>query len=159
MYQYKNAQELHSCENDANLMEGFLKATGEYKVLRIPNNTTKPQAQEAMTSFLPTDGTEVSEVLFYFSDYDKQDGSGMRYILYGTDVNKINSTSPNNTEPDDIIRKCSTKLYAKIVDACQSGVAYMKDVESVTDEPECIVAKGLEDCILISSSLKTQLSK
>lgn len=156
--QYKNAQELQSCGNDANLMEGFLKATGKYKVLRIPNNTTKHQAQEAITSFLPTDGTEVKEVLFYFSGHGKQDESDMHYVLYATDVNKINSTSLNNTELDDIIRKCSPKLYVKIVDACQSGVTYIKDIENTADGLEGIVSKGFENCIFISSSLKTQSS-
>ena len=155
---YKNVPDLLSCENDARLMEGLLKATGKYEVLRIANNATKHQVQEQITSFLPLDGTDIGEVLFYFSGHGKQDEQGMHYALYETDVSKVNSTSLNNTELDDIIRKCSPKLYVKIIDACQSGVSYIKGVEEIDEEPKNIVSKGFENCIFIYSSLKSQSS-
>lgn len=156
--QYQNLQALPSCENDAALIEGFLTATGKYKVLRIPNNATKYQIQEHIAGFLPTDGSEVSEVLFYFSGHGKQDDLGMHYALFGTEVDKINSTSLNNTEVDDLVRKCSPKLYVKIIDSCQSGVAYIKGVEEHDEESTGILAKGFENCIFMCSSLKTQPS-
>jgi len=155
---YKNALELPSCENDASLIEGLLKATGKYKVLRIANNATKHQVQEQITSFLSIDGTDINEVLFYFSGHGKQDEQGMHYILCNTDVSKINSTSFNNAELDDIIRRCSPKLYVKIIDACQSGVAYIKGVDEIIDEAKHIESKGFENCIFIYSSLKSQSS-
>ena len=96
--------------------------------------------------------------MFYFSGHGKQDEQGMHYALYDTDVARINSTSLNNTELDDIVRKCSPKLYVKIIDACQSGVAYIKGLEGIDDDPQYIEAKGFENCIFIYSSLKTQSS-
>ncbi len=63
---YKYASALPSCENDANLMEGLLTATGKYKVLRIANNAAKHQIQEEISSFLPIDSTDIGEVLFCF---------------------------------------------------------------------------------------------
>ena len=56
---YKYASALPSCENDANLMEGLLTATGKYKVLRIANNAAKHQIQEEISSFLPLDSTDI----------------------------------------------------------------------------------------------------
>lgn len=155
---YKCASELPSCENDAKLMEGLLTATGKYEVLRIANNATKHQVQEQISSFLPADGTDIGEVLFYFSGHGKQDEQGMHYALCDTDVRKINSTSLNNIELDDIVRKCSPKLYVKIIDACQSGVAYIKSIDEIDDETKHIEAKGFENCIFIYSSLKSQSS-
>lgn len=155
---YKCASELPSCENDAKLMEGLLTATGKYEVLRIANNATKHQVQEQINSFLPVDGTDIGEVLFYFSGHGKQDEHGMHYVLSDTDVSKINSTSLNNNELDDIIRKCSPKLYVKLIDACQSGVAYIKGIDEIDDEHKQIEAKGFENCIFIYSSLKSQPS-
>ena len=126
---YKYASALPSCENDANLMEGLLTATGKYKVLRIANNAAKHQIQEEISSFLPINSTDIGEILFYFSGHGKQDEQGMHYALCDTDVSKINSTSLNNSELDDIIRKCAPKLYVKIIDACQSVVAYIKGID------------------------------
>ena len=51
---YKNAVDLPSCKNDANLIEGLLTATGKYEVLRIKNNATKHQVIEAISSFSPS---------------------------------------------------------------------------------------------------------
>ena len=155
---YKYASALPSCENDANLMEGLLTATGKYEVLRIANNAAKHQIQEEISSFLPIDSTDIGEVLFYFSGHGKQDEQGMHYALCDTDVSKINSTSLNNSELDDIIRKCAPKLYVKIIDACQSGVAYIKGIDEIDGDFKCIEAKGFENCIFIYSSLKSQSS-
>lgn len=155
---YKNAQQLPACENDAKLMEGLLKATGKYKVLRIANNATKHEVQEQITSFLSVDSMEIGEVLFYFSGHGKQDDKDMHYALYETDVNKISTTSLNNVELDDIIRKCSPKLYVKIIDACESGVSYIKGIDEIDDEVKHIEVKGLENCIFMYSSLKSQES-
>lgn len=157
-YKYKYASVLPSCENDANLMEGLLTATGKYKVLRIANNAAKHQIQEEISSFFPIDSTDIGEVLFYFSGHGKQDEQGMHYALCDTDVSKINSTSLNNSELDDIIRKCAPKLYVKIIDACQSGVAYIKGIDEIDGDFKCIEAKGFENCIFIYSSLKSQSS-
>jgi len=96
--------------------------------------------------------------LFYFSGHGKQDEQGMHYALYETDVSKVNTTSLNNSELDDIVRKCSPKLYVKIIDACQSGVSYIKGVEEIDEEPKNIESKGFENCIFIYSSLKSQSS-
>lgn len=155
---YKNAQELPSCENDANLMEGFLKATGKYEVLRIPNDASKHEVQELISSFVPADETEVGEVLFYFSGHGSQDEKDMHYVLRDTDTEKISSTSFNNDELDNIIRKCSPKLYVKIIDACQSGVLYIKGPGDTIGEPERLATKGFGNCIFIYSSLRTQAS-
>ena len=155
---YKHAPELPSCENDAKLMEGLLSATGKYEVLRIANNAAKHNVQEQISTFLPADGREIGEILFYFSGHGKQDEQGMHYALYDTDVTKINSTSLNNAELDDIIRKCSPKLYVKIVDACQSGVSYIKGLDEADNDFKYTETKDFKNCIFICSSLKTQAS-
>lgn len=93
-------------------------------MLRIPNNATKYQIQERIADFLPTDESEVSEVLFYFSGHGKQDDLGMHYALFGTEVDKINSTSLNNTEVDDFVRECSPKLTVReYLRKCRDDVA------------------------------------
>ena len=155
---YKNAVDLPSCKNDANLIEGLLTATGKYEVLRIKNNATKHQVIEAISSFLPENSTNIGEILFYFSGHGMQDEIDMHYVLCDTDVSKINSTSFNNKELDDIVRKYAPKLYVKIIDACQSGVAYIKGIDEIVDEFNNITTKGFESCFFIYSSLKSQSS-
>lgn len=155
---YKNHPHLPSCEKDADIMEKLLLSTGKYNVLRIPSVSTKYDVQEQIRSFLPDDGSNISEVLFYFSGHGKQDDQDMHYALFETDIDKISSTSLNNNELDDIVRKCSPKLYVKIIDACQSGLTYIKGIESIYSEPEFASAKGFQNCFFMCSSLNSQSS-
>lgn len=155
---YKNHPQLQSCENDANMIEKLLLSTGKYNVLRIPNNSSKYEVQEQISSFLPDDVSDISEVLFYFSGHGKQDEQDMHYALFETDINKISSTSLNNNELDDIVRKCSPKLYVKIIDACQSGLTYIKGTEPLFSEPEFTSTKGFQNCFFMCSSLNSQPS-
>ena len=153
---YSAAQNLPSCQNDAELMESFLLATGKYSVLRLPNDVDKHKALELMDNAL-ADGDEYGEVLFYFSGHGVQD-SDMHYALRDTQVDTINSTALNNEEVDSVVRKASPKLFVKIIDACQSGLSYIKGLGETITEDMKIQTKDFENCIFLCSSRSTQSS-
>lgn len=153
---YSAAPELSSCQHDAELMESFLSATGKYSVLRLPNDVDKHKALELIGDAL-TDSDEIGEVLFYFSGHGIQD-SDMHYALHGTQIDAINSTALNNAEVDAVVRKASPKLFVKIIDACQSGLSYIKDFGVTIAEDMSLQTKELGNCIFLCSSKSTQSS-
>lgn len=153
---YSEVSGLPSCQYDAELMESFLLATGKYNVVRLPNNVDKHKALELIGNAL-ADGDEIGEVLFYFSGHGLQD-SDMHYALYGTRLDAINSTCLNNAELDAVVRKASPKLFVKIIDACQSGLSYIKDLGTVITEDMTLQTKELGNCIFLCSSKSTQSS-
>lgn len=154
--QYSTVTSLPACAYDAELMESFLLATGKYSVVRLPNNVDKHKALELMEISL-ADGDEIGDVLFYFSGHGLQDND-MHYALYGTCVDAINSTTLNNAEVDAVVRKASPKLFVKIIDACQSGLSYIKDLGVTISEDMVLQTKELGNCIFLCSSKSTQSS-
>jgi len=155
---YKHFQELGSCENDASMMEGFLNATEKYQVLRLSNDILKHDAIEKIEEFISGGSGEVGEILFYFSGHGKQDQE-MYYALSDTTLDKINTTSIKSSEIDELVRKVSPKFFVKIIDACQSGLQYIKGAEEIADgEILPSISKDMNNCIFMFSSKKTQSS-
>lgn len=157
--EYSCAENLPACANDARLMYDFLKATGKYKLLALPGDVNKHQAVEAIENFLPDAGSdeEIGEVLFYFSGHGYQDDE-MHFILSDTIREQINSTALNNSEIDDVVRRKQPQLFVKIIDACQSGLTYIKSIEGDFEEGLSRSAKTFQNCIFLSSSKKSQSS-
>lgn len=157
--EYNCAKDLPACANDAKLMTDFLRATGKYELLELPHNVTKHEAIEKIEAFLPSGETDegTGEVLFYFSGHGCQDDE-MHYILSDTKREQINSTALNNSEIDEVVRRAKPHLFVKIIDACQSGLAYIKGIDEEFLEGLSHSAKGFESCIFLSSSKKSQFS-
>lgn len=164
--EYTNASDLQACKNDADLMCELLSATEKYKILRIDENLRKTEILEKIDSFIEMPGTKskVGEIFFYFSGHGYQDETDMHYILKDTELKKINATALNNNELDDIIREKNPELFVKIIDACESGLSYIKSLSlgeyfekrKHIDEK---IDKTFENCIFMSSSKKNEYSE
>ncbi|MFK0689948.1 caspase family protein [Mesorhizobium sp. IMUNJ 23033] len=73
----------------------------------------------------------VDELFFYFSGHGHYDGSEFYYILSDYNSNKLRQTSLENSELDNLFRSLKPEKTIKIVDACNSGVGYIKDADNV----------------------------
>lgn len=160
--EYQNAADLPACKNDVAMITRILHATKKYEVLVLDEASSKQQILDQIeAAILPNDSeSDVGEFLFYFSGHGVQDDE-VHFILNNTVLDRINSTALNNSEIDELARKCSPKLYVKIVDACQSGFAYIKAPFSTSEElslAPLLLEKSLDNCIFMSSSKKEQLS-
>ena len=160
---YQNALDLPACKKDIEIMEQLLCATPKYDILCINDPIGKGEVIQRIENFLPKndDSTDIGEILFYFTGHGYQDTEA-HFVLYNTSLEKINTTSLNNNEVDAIARRYNPKLYVKIIDACQSGLSYIKSASMDDkleicprwDKPE----KGLENGIFMCSSKSNQSS-
>lgn len=163
--EYNHAPALSACKNDADNMHRLLQATEKYQILQLDQNLSKAQMLGKIEGFLKVEDEEkIGELLFYFSGHGHQDESGTHFILKDTELSRINATSLNNSEIDDLARNCNPELFVKIIDACHSGLTYIKSLDENDDAFEeknwldCRTEKAFENCIFMSSSKRNETS-
>jgi len=162
--EYDNAPDLPACANDANIMKEMFEATNKYNILTIPSKSNKEDLLNSIESFLPLPQDQrLDEVVFYFSGHGCQDDDDTHFVLKGTSIEKISGTSLNNSELDAIIRKRNPRLFVKIIDACESGLTYIKSQTKGSSFNNLFSKysgseKTLENCFFMCSSKCDQSS-
>ncbi len=126
---------LPACQNDAALVKAVLDHSGRFDViLPIVSDTFGSRVKDVIAAFIkehqPENG-QLDEVFFYFTGHGEVYDGEFYYLLSDFDKNKRNQTSLSNTELDTMLRSLSPALTVKIVDACHSGVAYVKGEETL----------------------------
>lgn len=132
-YEHENA--LPACGNDGKAVAHLLNATGRFdQVLLIDEDTTSSAVKGKIASFIQNHGGgSVEEFFFYFTGHGDFDGVDFQYILTDFNARKRKQTSLSNEELDGMVRSLAPKLYVKVVDACHSGVAYIKGPEELNE--------------------------
>ncbi|VAL40817.1 Uncharacterized protein containing caspase domain [Enterobacter kobei] len=135
---YNSQQNLSASKNDVKLIKSMLDLSDEYTdILYIDSDTNTRQVKGKLSEFIGKySGCDIDELFFYFSGHGLFDGSDFHYILSDFDSTKIKSTSLENSELDTMIKSLKPKLTVKIVDACNSGVSYIKDPAALTKHIE-----------------------
>jgi hypothetical protein len=127
---YKIAPQLPACTQDVSEMERLLLSTKKYgDICSISSNTNSGPLKETLRNFFARHqgSGPIQEALVYFS------GHGMYHndvllCCSDFDPNRPSSTSISNAELDDLLRSLRPEVAVKILDACQSGAPYIKDV-------------------------------
>lgn len=125
---YATQSQLPACRNDARAIEALLDATECYEaVLTLIDEETTATATEKLAQFVEANKSKsLDEVLFYFSGHGSYRDDAFRYILGDYDGSKPHQTSIDNSDLDALLRQLTSKLTVKLIDACQSGVPYIK---------------------------------
>ncbi|MGX7743295.1 caspase family protein [Rhodopseudomonas parapalustris] len=132
---YGGEKDLPACRRDGLAMARILKSAGRFDdVLHIDADTTAAVVKEKLADFAKLhQGKEIDEVLFYFTGHGEFFGDEFYYLLTDFQAKKRSQTSLENSELDGIVRALSPNLFVKIVDACQSGVSYIKSVDDISE--------------------------
>ncbi|MDH6306835.1 hypothetical protein M2459_002148 [Parabacteroides sp. PF5-5] len=158
--EYSNGiSNLPGCKNDVKAMEELLYSTSKYKdVLVMSENEKSLDIKEKVASLIKKyKGEDVEELFFYFSGHGDFSENEFYYILSDFDTERKTQTSLQNSELDNLIKSLSPQLVIKIVDACHSGVNYIKDISSVNKYIEK-TSQEYKSCYFLYSSLNTQYS-
>lgn len=156
---YTSQPQLSASKNDVKLVKSMLDLSGEYEdVLYIANDTYTRQVKGRLSEFIEKhNDKEIDELFFYFSGHGLFDGSDFHYILSDFDMLKIKSTSLENSELDIMMKSLKPKLTVKIVDACNSGVSYIKDPAALSKHIDDSKL-GFGKCYFMFSSEDAQFS-
>ncbi|MDN3699653.1 caspase family protein [Vibrio cortegadensis] len=152
--------DLPGCAADAVAVTSILKQDSKYAdVLELSTNTTSANVKAQLIEFINKHkGKEaIDEVVFYYSGHGDFTGNEFYFLLSDFDTNRRKQTSLENEELDNLLKALNAKVTVKIVDACHSGKAYIKDSDSF--DKYLNESKGkFEKCYFMFSSQLEQYS-
>ena len=153
------AKNLPACREDGAAIAHVLKTSGRFDdVLHIDADTIGTTVKQRLAEFAKAHkDKEIGEVFFYFTGHGEFVGDEFYYLLSDYQAKKRNQTSLENTELDGIVRALSPKLFVKIVDACHSGVSYIKTADDFRDYLKA-ADKKFEKIYFMFSSQSEQFS-
>lgn len=158
---YQNVQNLPGCVNDAHAIKQLLEMVDkcdDILYLTESTSTTSKSVKSKLTNFVQKyTSEEIEEVIFYFTGHGLFEESQFYYVLSDYEESKKCQTCLTNDELDNLLRSLSANLTIKIVDACQSGIRYVKDPDGFRKylhESE----KNFDKCYFYYSSQNNQSS-
>jgi hypothetical protein len=160
---YARQQNLPACANDAELVRVVLNSSNEYEdiLFLAGNNTNSDEVKHQLTQFVEKHKArdDLDEVFFFYSGHGQFVDDEFYYIFSDFDDSRRNRTSLKNSELDGYLRTLCPNLAVKIVDACNAGVQYVKDVGGLSEIIEKgSIEKGLKKVYFLFSSLFDQSS-
>ncbi|SQF98883.1 Uncharacterized protein containing caspase domain [Paucimonas lemoignei] len=128
---YDRLTALPACANDLAVMHQTLKATNKYHHIELIDNASAESAKEKLRSFFASYGNtpDIEEIFVYFSGHGAYQDDAL-FCCADFDAKRAATTSISNAELDELLRSASPKVAVKVIDACQSGAPYIKDVDS-----------------------------
>lgn len=152
---------LPACANDVAIMQRLLEASGQFAEIYVIDGSEKP-AHEVKDLIVPWiekyKGTELQEVFFYYTGHGQFHKDDFYFQLYDTNATKRKQSSLTNTELDTWLRTLGAELTVKVIDACQSGIAYIKDGNQTIEKYFSDTVGGFKKCIFMFSSTTQQSS-
>lgn len=128
--EYKNAPKLTACKNDLRLIKNVVEKSKKYNdILVLDDEIDKASdANEKIIQFVEKYKNEpsVDEILLYFSGHGNFVGNEFYYVWGDYEESKKRQTCLQNSTIDSYLKTINAKLTIKIVDACQSGIPYLK---------------------------------
>jgi Caspase domain len=124
-----DALPLPGCKNDGAAIAALLNEDQRFaETLLIDSETASSSVKQRLIDFVAKHKTsQVGDVFFYFTGHGDFCNNEFYYLLgdYRTEARK--QTSLENAELDSLVRSLNPAFFAKVVDACHSGVSYVKD--------------------------------
>lgn len=156
---FDNCDDLPGCENDVIAIHDVISKSNQFDEIklfknRIESNSLKPELAEY---FSDLKGKSIDEILFYFSGHGNFYNKEFYYVLSDFDENSRKQTSLQNSEIDNLIKSTKPRMVTKIIDACQSGVTYIKGENSI-EKYYHKTAENFDKCYFLHSSMTSQFS-
>lgn len=159
--EYKSQEDLKACYRDAEAIKELLISTGNYAetdILQIKGFEKASIAKEKIILFLKNyEDQNIQEVFFYYSGHGLYNEDEFYYIMSDYDVVRLRLTSIENSEIDNLLRNLKPELTIKVIDACNSGLSYLKSgrsLKEVLDKTKSI----FKSCYFLLSSQVDQAS-
>lgn len=148
---------LPACAADVKIVDTMLRLGGHFsEIITIPSSdaqTLKAKLAETVQRFQHDD---IQDLFFYFTGHGDYSGDSFNYLLRDYSKSRVAATSLSNSELDAMLKSLSPKLTIKVVDACYSGMPYIKDGSSFDDYIKS--TNSFSNCYFLFSSQSDQRS-
>lgn len=161
--QYDNENDLPGCKNDVDIIYQLIRKTGKFQeILYISQDTDSQNVKFTVSEFIRNckeKGTEVDEIFFYYTGHGLFNKDEFHFVLSDFDSQWLNKTTYKNSEIDDLLKSLNPDFTVKVIDACNSGVRYVKDVSN-TEAKEILNVSGrkFKNCYFMFSSQFDEVS-
>ena len=124
--------DLPGCKADGKAMSTILNSDSKFDdVLVLSNSTQSAEVKRQIIDFINVHKeNEINEDVFYYTGHGDFNGDEFYFLLSDYDSNKRKQTTLENTELDNLLKALKSNVTIKIVDACHSGKAYIKDSDA-----------------------------
>jgi hypothetical protein len=150
---------LPGCKKDADCINSILNKTGKFdEILFINEKLSSGKVKEKLTAFISEHKSKkIGELFFYYTGHGEFQNDEFYYLLSDYNQDKKNQTTLQNEEVDSLFRTLNPELVIKVIDACQSGKAYIKEAGAITKYFQKTIDR-FDRCYFLNSSLKDQSS-
>lgn len=158
---YDNCDDLDACKRDVEAMNELLLKAGSHSasnILKITGEGKANETKEKIITFLKSyKDQEILEVFFYFSGHGLYHEDELYYLMSDYKMSSTRQTTIENSEVDDWMRNLNPKIAIKVIDACYSGLNYIKNDQVIIKSLEK-GRKRFENVYFFSSSQVDQTS-
>jgi len=121
--------DLRACATDAAAIAALLQTESKFDhVLVVTKDTTSSAVKRQLTEFVAQHkGQAIDELFFYFTGHGDFVDDELYYLLSDYDPKRRRQTSLENNEVDSLLKSLAPSTAVKFIDACHSGVTYIKD--------------------------------
>jgi hypothetical protein len=157
---YSNQEHnLPACSNDHALMDAVLTHSGKFtEILKLSTDTCSSYVKSELARFIKSHkGKKCDEIFFYYTGHGEFYNEDFYFLFSDYEDSRRQQTALSNAELDAMLRSLSPKLAVKVIDACHSGVTYVKNAKSLEKTIEASKG-GYENCYFMFSSQKNESS-
>lgn len=158
--EYQNLKDLPACKTDISVMKQLLDLTGNYDDI-LPIESTEPSTviKDKIANWLETlKNKELDEFFFYYTGHGDFSSNEFYFLLHDYDEDKRNTTTITNSDLDVWIKSLQSFLTVKVIDACHSGISYIKGDSKVFKKYLDESGNNFKNCIFMFSSHAHQYS-
>ena len=132
---YRDAKmHLPACEKDVAVMQSLLRMGEKFdEIITIPSNDAQSLKSNIASSIQRFQNDDIDHLLFYFTGHGEFFDDDCNYLLRDFDESRLAQTSFSNSELDGMLKSLSPAILIKVVDACYSGMPYIKDGSDFSD--------------------------
>lgn len=158
--EYENCNYLPGCDKDVEAISELLNSSKEFSEVKVFSKNVLSDILKSELSKIFEEWKEqnVEEIFFYFSGHGSFINNEFYYILSDFDENQKRQTSLQNSEIDRMIKSIKPKMVTKVIDACQSGVSYIKANTDLAEKYYQKTAENFDKCYFLHSSMANQYS-
>ena len=154
---YDGQRALPPCDLDADRMAGLIDLAAKYdQKLILKGHQIASEAKSKIRDFLGSfRGQPIDEIFFYFSGHGSCPDD-LYLCCSDFDPARPNSTALENEELDELFRGLTPTQMVKIIDACNSGIQYVKGEVSAIEK--ALRKSGFKAFVCMASSEANQES-
>lgn len=132
--EYTSLLRLPGCDGDIDVMKKIVEGTERFTIpLTISGSVPSQSAKSQLADFIKQHSeTQIGEVFFYYSGHGDASNDDFLFLFSDYDSGAINQTTLSNKELDGMLKSLNPQLAVKVIDACHSGVAYIKAAEMLS---------------------------